>query len=229
MNQTESSATASLGTRIGATFTSPSALPRLLPPGLPWLDVLLISTAIAIASVATVPDEFFLQSMSDPVSRRGEPVEIVSSPDVVARWGRGMGMLATVTTHPTLVVAIAGALVLVFSIFLRGPGSFRDYLSLTAHAMLIPAVGTLLTIGVRLTTNATSITELLTFGEPASFASALLLSVDPFVVWMLVAIALAIPRLDERRSAATSGMLLIGTYLVLVLASTALLHRELLG
>lgn len=197
----------------------------MVRPGLPWLDVLLISTAIAVLSVATVPDQFFLEPMEAPVSRRGEPVEVVSSPEVIANWGRGLGMLATLGTHPVVAVVIAGAVTLLFVTFFRAPATFRDYLSLTSHALLIPAVGTIVSIAVRWIAGGPLLPGFTTVsGEPRGAFEVGLLAIDPFVVWMMIALAFATHSLDPRRSRLQASLLLVGGYLLLVFASTALVN-----
>lgn len=198
----------------------------MVAPGQPWLDVLLISTAVAIIGVLTVPDDYFVRAMGDPVSRRGEAVEITSSSEVVATWGRGMGVLATIATHPVVAVSIAGALLLVFTIFLRGPGTFLEYLSLVSHALLIPALGTLVTVLVRLTTGAPTIGDLVLPGEPANFITALTFSIDPFIVWMLIVLGVGVQRVHATWATPRVLALLLGSYLVLLTASTALLYED---
>src|SRR5690606_6418418 len=121
----------SFRTRVRHTFLAPSKLAADLRHAAPWLDVLLVSTAVALLSVALMPDEVFTESMSSPVTRRGEPVEITSSPEAVARWGRGMGMLATIATHPLIAFTLAGILTLLFSVLGRGRASFQEYLALS--------------------------------------------------------------------------------------------------
>lgn len=225
MNQSEPNSSAPLLERIKATFLNPGSLPALVRPGLPWLDVLLISTVVAVLSVAAVPDEFFTEPMEAPVSRRGEPVEVVSSPEVIANWGRALGMLATLGTHPVVAAVIAGAVTLLFVTFFRAPATFRDYLSLTAHVLLIPALGTILSIAARWIFGRPLLPGFTTIsGEPRGALEAGLLAIDPFVIWMMIALAFAAHTLDPRRSRLQAALLLVGGYLVLVFASTALVN-----
>jgi len=195
------------------------------------MDALLLSTAVALLSVALMPDEVFVESMQDPVSRRGEPVQITSSPEAVARWGRGMGMLATLATHPLIAFTLAGVLTLLFSVLGRGRASYQEYLALSAHGLLIPALGTLVAIAIRLVTGAATgslgVTAFFDPGDAPNLLVATLLATDPFIIWMMAAVAIGAHALEPRHPRAGTALLLIGGYLVLVFASTALLHPEL--
>lgn len=217
--------------RVRNTFLAPSALAQQLRQSAPWMDALLLSTAVALLSVALMPDEVFVESMQDPVSRRGEPVQITSSPEAVARWGRGMGMLATLATHPLIAFTLAGVLTLLFSVLGRGRASYQEYLALSAHGLLIPALGTLVAIAIRLVTGAATgslgVTAFFDPGDAPNLLVATLLATDPFIIWMMAAVAIGAHALEPRHPRAGTALLLIGGYLVLVFASTALLHPEL--
>jgi hypothetical protein len=228
--QTETALSDRFALRVRDTFLSPARLVQRLRGPAPWLDVLLISTVVALLSVALMPDEVFTASMSDPVTRRGEPVEITSSPEAVARWGRGMGLLATIATHPLIAFTLAGILTLLFSVLGRGRASFQEYLSLSSHGLLIPALGTLIAIAIRLATGAATgslgITALFDPATAPNLLSAALLSTDPFIIWMMGMVALAVHAFDPRHSRAVAVLVLVGGYLVFVFTSTALLHPE---
>lgn len=214
--------TAPIQERIRAVFLAPSTLPGRLSPDFPWLDVLLITTVIAMLGVFAIPDSAFLEPMQDAVTRRGDPVEVTSPPHVIARWGRIMGMLATLATHPAVALAFAGALALIFGVFLRGPMNFREYLGVATHMMLIPALGTLISIVIALITGGSGDVEAASSG---SEGIRLVLSIDPAVIWMLIATGVAISAMDTRRSGVRAGLVLVGAYLVLSLAGSTLLDR----
>jgi len=220
-----------LGARIRDTFVAPTRLAEQVQGVAPWLDVLLISTLVAVVAVATLPDEVFVEQMRDAVTRRGQPVDITSPPALVARWGRYLAMLATIATHPILAFTVAGGITVLFSIVGGGRGTYRDFLSLTAHASLIPALGSVAAIAVRLAAgigaDATWTALLPRPAEAPNLIAATLLGVDPFILWMLVVIAVGATVLDPRRSRMGASLLLIGVYVTLLLTSTALLHPEL--
>jgi hypothetical protein len=218
-----STGSAPLGVRIRDTFLAPARLVAGIVPDKPWLDVLLISTAIAVLSVLAMPDEVFLESMREAVTRRGRPVEITSPPEEIVRWGRSIGMLAMLGTHPVVAVTLAAALTFVFSVAGGGAGTFRDYLSLTTHALMIPALGTIVSVTLQLTTASDGDLTLGAFFDPGDRPGLLLASlaaIDPFLLWMTVVLGLCAHALDPRHPRIRSVLLLVGGYFLLVLAST---------
>jgi hypothetical protein len=229
--RTESTTADKLWPRIRDTFVAPGRLARQLRVDAPWIDVLLISTAIAVVSVLGMPDEVFIESMREAVTRRGEPVEITSPPEEVARWGRAIAMLATLATHPMIAFTLAGILTLVFSIAGGGRGTYREYLSLASHALLIPALGTLVALVIRLATGFAfeggPIGAFLRPDDAGSMALAVIAALDPFILWMMVAVGVGVHEIEERRSRARYVIVLLAAYLLLVLASTYLLNPHL--
>jgi hypothetical protein len=214
--------------RVRDTFIAPGRLAAGLGEG-PWLDVLLIGTAVAIVSVIAMPDDVFIEQMRDAVTRRGQPVQITSPPEVVARWGRWLAMLGTLATHPAIAFILAGVLTLVFSVLGGGRGSYRAYLALAAHALLIPALGTLLLLLARLVApdliGVATLTPT-TVSAPGQdrLLTATLARLDPFLIWMMLVLAIGVRSLDGRRSLARASVILLGGYLLTVLASAYLLH-----
>jgi hypothetical protein len=217
---------APLGERIRATFLAPRQLWDRLEGAVPWLDVLYISTIVAVLSVFAVPEEVFIDPMQDAVTRRGEPVEITSPPAEIVRWGRAMAMLATLATHPMIAFMVAGFLTLVFSVLGGGRGTYREYLSLSCHVLLIPALGTILAVLVRLITGIAGADPFALFDlESRGLLAATVLSIDPFVVWMLVVLGIATAQVDGKREPWRAVVVLLGAYLVLLVVTAGLATR----
>src|SRR5687768_8065843 len=103
-------------------------------------------------SSAFLPAEHFLARMQAPVNRLGRPVEVTSSPEEIVRWGRYLEVLSALAAHPLVAFGIAGLLTLVFSWLRHGRGTFRQYLAVASHALLISALGTLVALAIRLAT-----------------------------------------------------------------------------
>ena len=209
----------SLLERVRRTFLAPSQLAISIREQGPWIDALLLSTAIAVAAVATVPDQVFLADMEDAVNRRGEQVDIVSSPAEIVRWGRMMGMIATIGTHPVTAFMVAGIVFAVVALFFRTQVSYRDLVALASHALLIPAAGTLLRVIGR-----GAGMEFIDVDPGSPFALQAILSIDPYIVWMLIVMAIGAHVLNLRVPRTRAGAILVGGYLVLVFTSTAILH-----
>jgi hypothetical protein len=214
--------------RVRDTFVAPARLAARLRKDAPWLDVLLISTAVAMIGVLGMPDEIFTESMRDAVSRRGEPVEITSPPEDIARWGRAIAMLATLATHPVTAFVLAGMLTLAFAILGGGRGTYREYLSLSAHALLIPALGSLVTLIIRLALPGAMpggiADTLLRPDETESLLVATAATLDPFLLWMMVVLGVGVHVLDRRFTRFGAAAILVSAYFLLVLASAYLLN-----
>lgn len=213
---------APLGERIAATFASPARLIELIRPRPRWVDVLIISTGVAMIAAAMLPPETFLEASRDAVSRRGTPVEITSSPEEIVRWGRYLAMLSAAVGHPLIAFALAGLLTLAFSIVVDGRNTFVEHLSLASHALLITAVGTVvgLLLGIFAGSEHAhpSLGLLVPFMASGSPVREVLSLISPFTIWMLVVIGVGVGRLDRRRSPATAVAMLVGGYLALALA-----------
>jgi hypothetical protein len=173
-----------------------------------------------------MPDAVFLEEMENPVSRRGEPVEISSPPAQVAFWGRMLAMLATLTTHPLVAFSVAGVLTLVFGLLGGGGVAFRHMLALTSHAMLIPAAGTLLSTILRLSAGISFegswVDAILGDGAPGGVFGGVLSRLDPFILWSAIAAGIAMHELDPRRSRFAAAVIIIGLYVMLVVGSAML-------
>lgn len=218
-----------LADRIQYTFLAPRRLGEAMRGDPRWLDAILVSTVIAVLAVLTVPAEVFVAEMSDPVNRRGEAVEVTSSVEAIVTWGRALSMLATLATHPVIILAMAALLTGIFSVLGRGHGSFREFLGVVSHGMLIPALGTVISIFVRTVVGRPDGGSLLsvTPESAGSFITAMLVSVDPFILWMLVVMGIAIAPIDRKRSGGIIATVLIGLYIAFITGTTALVRGAL--
>lgn len=211
--------------RITATFTSPSALAALIRDRPRWLDVLLLSTAVAIAAAAMLPPETFLETSREAVNRRGAPVEITSPPEEIVRWGRYLAMLSATVGHPLVAFALAGVLTLLFTMVPRGRNTFMEHVALSSHALLIAAFGSVVGIALRLLSGEAeahvSLAMLAPFLDAGSPVREFLELISPFTLWMLTVVAFGVAALDPRRSRASTVALLVGGYLVLALVLAA--------
>jgi hypothetical protein len=220
-----SSAPPALGTRVVQTFVAPRPLFRTFHHFAPWVDVLALSTLVMMIAVAAQPDEVFLRQVEGAVNRRGEPVEITSPPSEITRYGRYLAMLSALVGHPLIAFGVAGLLTLIFTVLGRGRVDFGRYLALVSHALLIPALGTLIFLAIGLATgrHMPDLAALAPGDGTDNLAQRLLGGVNPFHLWMLVVLGVGIGELDARRSWGGAAALLVGLYLGLNLATAALL------
>jgi hypothetical protein len=216
-----------LGRRVIATFLGPRVLFEQIRNGhTPWLGPLLISTAVALILVFGIPEAEFVSQMEGAVDRRGRPVEVSSAPADIVRYGRFLLMMSALVFQPIAAFVMAGALAMTFSRILGGQATYRQYLSITTHALLITALGKLLAFPLILWRDDPEARFSLGLLAPiptlpGAVATALH-AVDVFTLWALIVAALGISIVNPGRSWASTGALLVGSYLALVVVVAAL-------
>lgn len=217
-------AAAPLHRRILDTFVAPRRLFAGFDQDTPWFDVLLIATGAAVAAATLIPDEFFLAQVQNPVDRLGRPVVVTSSPSAVTHYGRLLAMMSAFVGHPILAFCLAGVLSLVFTILGGGAASFRQYLAVASHAMLIPALGTIILLAANALGHGPVSFDLAILAPGLTrggLALRVLAGIDPFMIWMLLVTAVGVAQLDGRRRWGSAAGTLLLLYLLFDL-STAL-------
>lgn len=215
-----------LGHRVVATFLAPRALFEEIREAAPWIGPLVISIAIGLLVLLLLPNEVFVAQAEETARLSRREVTLTSDPATIAFYERiriAMGMLMV---RPILAFLMAGFLALVFSGLLRGPGEFRQYLSVTTHALLITALGALAALPLQILRGDAhaqlSLVLLIPFLEPGGIAYRLLQTIDPFTIWMILVAALGVSVVNGRRSPARATIILVGGYLGVALATVLL-------
>ncbi|HEV2131083.1 MAG TPA: YIP1 family protein [Longimicrobiaceae bacterium] len=217
----------SLGHRVVATFLAPRALFEEIRESAPWAGPLAISVAVGILVLLLLPDEVFVAQAQEAarLSRKGE-VTLTSDPGTIAFFERVRIATGMLVVRPILAFLMAGLLALVFSGLLRGRGEYRQYLSVTTHALLITALGTLAALPLQIVRGDAharlSLALLAPALEPGSLAQRVLQALDPFTLWMMLIAALGVSVVNGSRSPARAAVVLIGGYLAVVLVLAAL-------
>lgn len=213
-------------TRARDTFIAPARLFASFGECPPWIGVLALATAIAAVAVVAEPPEFFLSQLEDPVNRRGVPVEITSPPGEIVLYGRMLAVLSAFAGHPMVAFAVAGLLSLVFTVIGPGETPFRQYLPLVSHALLIPAVGMLVAVLLRILTG--DMAALPTVGglipgiSGTGWGGAVLDSINLFTLWMLAVLGIGVATLESRFTRTRATILLWAGYGVLVVTAAVL-------
>lgn len=217
----------SLLERVRDTFVAPARLFGSFRRQAPWIDVLALATMVGAIAVAAEPAEFYLDQMENPVDRRGVPVEITSPPEQIVLWGRVMALFSALVGHPMLAFGLAGVLTLIFRVARGGEGSFREYLAIACHGLLILSLGMLVANGLRafsgdagLLPTAGSLAGL----SPTGVLGAVLHGLNLFTLWMLATVGVGVAAIESRVTSWGATTLLWGGYLALTV-TVALLVR----
>ena len=216
---------APLAERVRDTFLAPGRLFSSFGQDPPWVGALGVATIVAAIALAAEPAQFYLDQMEDPVNRRGAPVELTSPPEQIVLWGRAMAILSALVGHPILAFAVAGMLALVFRIIRGGEGSYRQYLAVASHTLIIASVGLLAANLLRgITGNAALLPApggLLGLAE-TGVVGGILHGVNLFTVWMLIAVSAGVSAIERNVTTGRAATLLLGAYLLIVVTGSVL-------
>lgn len=208
--------------RVADTFLSPIALFSRFGARPPWVDVTVLSVVIMAAAIAMVPESVFLETMREAVRQQGG--QVTPAMEQMAGMQRIFGIVATVVM-PWIVLAVsAGLLTLIFSVMMGGRATFRQHVSVMAHAGLIGAVGLWARLPVILQKQdmqaGISLAALAPSAEPGSFTYKFLNAWDVFTIWQYVVIAFGVSVLGRKTGTGTALAVILGLY-ALVMAGIA--------
>ena len=130
------------------TFIAPRRLFATFRDQAPWLGALIVVTLVAVVATSAIPDQAFVEQTRGATDRLGRPVTVTSDAATIGHWGRLLAAFSALVFQPMLAFGLAGVLTL---IFMRSAQRvhYPQYLAVTVHAMLIPALGTLLVLPFR--------------------------------------------------------------------------------
>jgi hypothetical protein len=203
--------------RVMDTFFSPIALFRRFGARPPWWDVMLLSVVLGVVAIALIPVEVWVNTTEEAMRRSGQEVPAGMDPEAMGGMQRMVGLIGGVMVPWILLAIEAGAMVLLFNVILGGSATFRQYVSVLAHASLISAVGGLATVPIILQKG---VMEGITLGALAGgmdqdgFVYQFLNAWNVFLVWQFVVVGLGAATLNRRVSAGTAVGVLLGLYAV---------------
>jgi hypothetical protein len=201
----------SLPARLGKVIFSPGELFRGLAAQPLLAGALILGALLLGLSNLAIPTEVFEEGLRTQTLVTGQ--EMPGDPAVVARVMKVGAIFGSVIVWPVVAAISAGiyALVLLFGFGFQG--TYRQYLSVTAHALLIPALGAVLLVPLKIMTEdpafSLSLGSLVFFleeGYPARFLSYL----DLFGLWSYVLVGLGAAIVDGTRSPRTAISVTVG-------------------
>ncbi|MBB4635820.1 YIP1 family protein [Longimicrobium terrae] len=208
--------------RVADTFLSPIALFGRFGARPPWVDVTVLSVVIMAGAIAMVPESVYLETMREAVRQQGQ--QMTPAMEGMAGMQRVFALGATVVMPWIALVISAGLLTLIFSVLMGGKATFRQHVSVMAHAGLIGAVGLWARLPVILQKRdmqaGISLAALAPSAEPGSFTYKFLNAWDVFTIWQYVVIAFGVAIVGRRTGVGTAVAVILGLY-ALVMAGIA--------
>lgn len=211
--------------RIVDTFFSPGALFRRFGARPPWVDVMILSVALGALAFALIPLDVWVATTEEAMRRQGGNAPAMD-PEQVAGMQRVFGLIGAVIMPWIMLVIQAGLMVLLFTVILGGRATFRQYVSVVAHASLIGALGTLASLPIMIQKE--SMQAGITLGalvggmDHDSFVYQFLNGFNVFYVWQFVVMGIGVAALNRKIGAGTAVGVLLGLYAVIAATVAAI-------
>lgn len=204
-----------LAVRIGLLLFAPGELFERLRHRPVWIDALLLLLALNVVGNLILPEELLRQMAERQLPPDADPAALEGS----MRFLRISSLIGAVVFTPLWAVLVAGYLLLVYDVLLGGEAGFRRLFSASVHALLVLALGGMLTLGLMIArgeVGAALALHLLAPGlEAEGWLYRFLHGLGVFGLWTAVLLGIAASRMYARRRAAPAVALLVGTYVVL--------------
>lgn len=203
---------AGLHRRLVQTLVSPGELFRALAARPVALGALLLGAVLVALGNLAIPLELLEAATREQLLEAGRDVPM--DPAAMARIGKVASVLGALIAWPLLAVVAAGIYALVFLFLFGYRGSYREYLAVTAHAFLIPALAALVLVPLRIAaedpTFSLSMANFFFFLEEG-FATRFLGFLDLFSLWSYVLIGVGAAVVDGSRGIGHGIGVAVGT------------------
>lgn len=201
----------SLAVRVWELLLTPGRLFDRLRERPASIGAVVLMVVVAVASTWFMPEELLQQAAAAnmPADASAEQME------TAARFARIGGYVGSLLGPPVAVLLIAGMLLFCFNVVLGGAAEFRQLVSVSAHALLVPTLGSLLVLPLMIAANDPGVAlalHLLVPGLEEGFLFRLLHGLNVFGIWAAVLLGLAVSRLYPRRSFGPSVTVVLGVY-----------------
>jgi hypothetical protein len=189
----------SLPTRLLQVFFSPGELFAALRGNPAWFGALAVAAVLVALSMYLIPADLWMQMAREQAIQAGgeaPPAAATAIMRVFGILGAGIGLFIWA-------FIMAGILTLFFRFFFGDEGSYKQYRSVVAHALVIGALGSLLLTPLRIMQGNVQLT--LNVGTFFSFLEEgyllrVLKMLELFGLWGMVVMAIGVTKMDPRRS-----------------------------
>lgn len=190
-----------LPVRFGQVFFSPGELFSALREKPVWFGAMAVVAVFVGVGMALIPTEMWVEFSRNQMLERGQevPAGFQSTGGIV----RIISVVGAVIMTPVMMFVLAAIVTGIFSFLLGGEGSYKQYLSVVAHASIITGLSTLLLAPLKISQGDPTVT--LSVGTFFSFLGdgyvfRALKMLDLFALWSYGVMAIGVTKMDPRRS-----------------------------
>jgi hypothetical protein len=209
-----------LPVRVLQVFYAPGQLFERLRLRPLWGAALLLGAVFVAASVILIPTDVWEEMFRQQMLRSGRQMPEGFNLGVL-KW---FGLVGGVLFWFVLTLFLAGVSALIFHLMLGDEGRFVQYLSVVAHALLIPAIGGLLLVPLKIAQRDPQMTLNLSLFIPMdsdAYPLRVLRGLDLFQIWSCLVMAVGIAKIDVRRSWGSAAVFLLVVALVMAMLFAA--------
>lgn len=203
-----------LPVRAVQVFVAPGELFGRLRRNPAWAGVLAVVVVLAVASVFFTPTELMEQLFLEQMGPEATEEDVEQVMGVARPLSYASAVLGPLLTT----AALGGFLYFSYTLVLGGEGRFGQLFSVSAHAMLIPTVGSLALLPLMIATGDPEVRlalHLLVPGLDAdTYLHAFLRGLNVFALWTAAVLGVGVAAVYRRSSAAAPALFLISAYVV---------------
>ena len=204
--------------RVVDVFFNPGRLVDMLAARPAWAAALLVGALLVVLQVWLIPLEIWESTVRQLMLEQGRDPQ---GAGVGATVFRMSGMVGGAIAWIVITVALAGVFTTIFAFLLGDEGRYVQYLSVLAHAWLIPALVGLALVPLRISQADPQLTlsvGTFFFFLQEGYLLEVLTFLDLSQLWALLVVAQGAHAIDSRRSFTSAAVLLLLLNLVLALA-----------
>lgn len=204
--------------RLLDVFFSPSKLGRELARDPRWIGALLVMLGLIALSSALLPAEMFAEVQRRAALQRGVTPPPMS--DQTLRMIRIFAVAGAPLAVGIVSFIFAGLYTFLFAFVLGDQGRFRQYLAVTAHAGMIPALFAVALVPLRIRTGdpqfGLNLASFLVFLEPGYLLNVFRM-MDLTQLWASAVTAWGVHEIDRKRSFTSAFAILVAFVLAVAL------------
>ena len=199
-----------LFSRYFRVFTSPDGLFRALRTRPEWVGAMVLGSCLMLAGTVLIPPELTMATLRERMLETGR-ANPPGFEDQMAVF-RYVGAAAAFVFWSIMLAVFAGVVTVFFAFLLGHEGTYRQYLAVVAHALLIPATATVLLVPLKIAAEDAQL--LLSVGAFATFLEAgyllrFLSFLDLFGLWGWLLVGLGAARIGRKESWVVGAVVLL--------------------